>query len=343
MKKLNIVTALTLLLLLLMACNKNKEPTVKTCVFVYSSWSSCSMNLQKRTYTSSPSGCSGTPPGDSIQRPCVIPCVFVYSSWSACSNNLQSRGYNSSPSGCTSTPPADSIQRSCTPCVYVYSSWSSCLNNFQTRTYSSSPSGCTSTPPADSIKRVCPTEFIIGSQIWKTTNLDVANYRNGDPIPQVQDATAWSNLSTGAWCYYLNQTAIGTTYGKLYNWFAVNDPRGLAPYGYHIPTDEEWTTLTDYYLGGSFGAGGMMKETGTSHWNYPNSSATNSSGFTGLPGGYRGAAGDFNDLRAYGYWWSSSAPNVSDAWCRYLNYNNDNVIRSNRYKENGYSVRCLKN
>jgi uncharacterized protein (TIGR02145 family) len=103
-------------------------------------------------------------------------------------------------------------------------------------------------------------EIKIGTQTWTTKNLEVETYRNGEVIPQVQDANAWANLKTGAWCYYENNTANGTTYGKLYNWYAVNDPRGLAPQGYHIPSDAEWTILTDY-LGGESVAGKKMKST----------------------------------------------------------------------------------
>ena len=104
----------------------------------------------------------------------------------------------------------------------------------------------------------------IGNQVWTSKNLDVSTYRNGDAIPQVQDANAWENLTTGAWCYYDNDASNGTKYGKLYNWYAVNDPRGLAPKGYHIPTDAEWTQLSDY-LGGESKAGTKMKT--TSGWN----------------------------------------------------------------------------
>ena len=121
-------------------------------------------------------------------------------------------------------------------CTFVYSAWTPCSNNIQTRAYTSSPSGCTGTPPADSLQRSCVMGKI-GNQIWALINLDVATYRNGDAIPQVQDGYAWSNLTSGAWCYYENTTTYGSTYGKLYNWYAVNDARGLAPNGYHIPTD----------------------------------------------------------------------------------------------------------
>ena len=114
----------------------------------------------------------------------------------------------------------------------------------------------------------------IGSQVWTTNNLDVKIYRNGDAIPQVTTSTAWAALTTGAWCWYNNDSATNAaTYGKLYNWYAVNDSRGLAPSGYHIPTDVEWTKLTDY-LGGLSVAGGKIRT--TSGWTAPNTGATNS-------------------------------------------------------------------
>ena len=300
MKKLNIITALTVVIILLMACNKNKDKKIDTrCTFNYSGWYLCSNNVQTRTYTSYPSGCTGTPPLDSIQRSCFPPCFFVYSSWSLCSNNVQ------------------------------------------TRTYTSYPSGCLGTPPADSLQRACIMLITIGGQTWAPKNLDVVTYRNGDPIPEVQAASTWSNLTTGAWCYYENNTANGTTYGKLYNWYAVNDPRGLAPNGYHIPTDAEWTTLTSY-LGGTVTAGGKMKEAGTSHWLSPNTNATNSSGFTGLPGGCRGTTGGFGDIGASGYWWSSSVYNTSLAWYRNLYYYDGYVYSYSFYRQIGFSVRCLR-
>ena len=136
----------------------------------------------------------------------------------------------------------------------------------------------------------------IGTQVWTSKNLDVATYRNGDVIPQVQDENAWANLTTGAWCYYNNDASNGTKYGKLYNWYAVNDPRGLAPKGYHIPTDEEWTKLSDY-LGGESEAGTKMKS--TSGW-YNNGNGTNSSGFSGLPGGSRHDNGSLFSIDYFG-------------------------------------------
>ncbi len=178
----------------------------------------------------------------------------------------------------------------------------------------------------------------IGKQVWTTKNLNVSTYRNGDEIPQVQDEKAWGDLTTGAWCYYNNDASNGTKYGKLYNWFAVNDPRGLAPKGYHIPTDLEWTELTDY-LGGKSEAGTKMKS--TSGW-YNNGNGTNSSGFSGLPGGYRNYNGPFYYIDYVSYWWSSTEYNTNNAWNRYLNYSNGNVYRYTSYKRNGFSVRCLR-
>jgi len=222
-------------------------------------------------------------------------------------------------------------------CTFVYSDWTECSNSIQTRTYTSSPSGCTGTPPADSLQRSCVMGKI-GNQIWTTKNLDVATYRNGDAIPQVQDAAAWKILTTGAWCYFANNTANGTTYGKLYNWYAVNDPRGLAPAGYHIPTDAEWTTLTNY-LGGETIAGAKMKsKTGWEN----DGNGTNSSGFAGLPGGYRSFLDFFYLIGAYGYWWSSSERATDGAWSRYLYCYDGNVIRGYNVKQGGFSVRCVR-
>ncbi len=176
----------------------------------------------------------------------------------------------------------------------------------------------------------------IGTQVWTAKNLDVTKYRNGDAIPQVQDKNAWAKLKTGAWCYYENKTANGTTYGKLYNWYAVKDPRGLAPKGYHIPTDAEWTILSEN-LGDQ--AGTKMKS--TAGWDN-NGNGNNTSGFAGLPGGCRYYYGSFSDVGADGYWWSSSEDVTIYAWYRPL-YNNDgNVNRSVSIKQAGFSVRCLR-
>ena len=179
-------------------------------------------------------------------------------------------------------------------------------------------------------------------QSWMTRNLDVDKYRNGDPIPNVTDPAAWAALTTGAYCYYNNDSATyAATYGKLYNFYAVNDPRGLAPEGWHIPTDFEWTTLENC-LGGAAVAGGAMKEIGTTHWVTPNTGATNISGFTGLPGGFRNLQGAFFNVGLNGYWRSSTESSTTTAWYRWLFNNAGNIDRVSTSKKNGFSVRCLR-
>ena len=185
-------------------------------------------------------------------------------------------------------------------------------------------------------------EIKIGKQIWCVKNLDVANFRNGDSIPEAKTDKDWvkaGKKKQPAWCYYDNDSKNGKKYGKLYNWYAVNDPRGLAPKGYHIPSDEEWTILTDY-LGGELKAGKKMKS--SFGWD-ENGNGTNSSGFAGLPGGYRFNVGTFNDIGCYGYWWSSTEDDTNYAWYRLLNYDNGNVFRDLLYNKGvGFSVRCLR-
>jgi uncharacterized protein (TIGR02145 family) len=181
----------------------------------------------------------------------------------------------------------------------------------------------------------------IGTQKWMNKNLDVAFYRNGDPIPQVTDPTAWAALTTGAWCYYNNDSTQGNKYGKLYNWYAVDDPRGLAPQGWHIPSDAEWTIL-ETTLGGSTVAGGKMKEAGTLNWTIPNTGGNNNSGFAGLPGGTRNGGGTFNSVGGNGYWWSATESATSTAWYRTLSYFNGTIHRNYANKRYGFSVRCLR-
>jgi len=191
---------------------------------------------------------------------------------------------------------------------------------------STSTSSSTTTTTTVACPNCTPQDVTIGSQIWTGCNLDVATYRNGDTIPQVTDPVAWAALTTGAWCYYNNDSANGVIYGKLYNWYAVNDPRGLAPTGYHIPSDAEWTTLTDY-LGGLTIAGGKMKQVGLCNWETPNTDAIDSSGFTGLPGGFCSVNGSFSLIGRNSYWWSSSETNTVDAWYRTLYYNHGFAVR----------------
>lgn len=181
----------------------------------------------------------------------------------------------------------------------------------------------------------------IGTQVWMAENLKVTHYRNGDAIPNVTDNGTWSGLTTGAYCAYNNDENNVATYGRLYNWYAVADSRNIAPAGWHVPTDEEWQTLVDY-LGGSSVAGGKLKETGTAHWNSPNEGATNESGFTALPGGYRYDSGLFVNMGDYAYFWSSTEYSSYFAWYRYLSFSHSQVGRTNLIKRLGFSVRCVR-
>jgi uncharacterized protein (TIGR02145 family) len=182
------------------------------------------------------------------------------------------------------------------------------------------------------------TTVTIGTQTWMVENLKTTKYRNGDPIPNITDNNQWSNLSSGAYCDNDNGSS---PYGKLYNWFAVKDSRNIAPTGWHVPSDAEWTILTSY-LGGEEVAGGKLKEAGTTHWLSPNTGATNESGFTGLPGGFRNTSGDFDYFGHGGFWWSSSEYSTTSAWDRDLNSNEAYVYRDDGSKEYGFSVRCLR-
>ena len=180
----------------------------------------------------------------------------------------------------------------------------------------------------------------IGEQWWMAENLKVTHYRNGDAIPNVTNDTTWSDLTTSAYCNYNNNSSNATTYGRFYNWYAVNDSRNIAPTGWHVPSDAEWQTLVDY-LGGD--AGGKMKETGTTHWNSPNTGATNESGFTALPGGCRRySSGSFSSMRSTASFWSSTEYYTYGACVRTLSCSYSYVARYCYYERNGYSVRCVR-
>ena len=185
----------------------------------------------------------------------------------------------------------------------------------------------------------------IGTQQWMAENLKVTKYNDGTAIPNITDNTQWSQLSTGAWSYYNNDVANNTKYGKLYNWYAVskttNGNKNVCPTGWHVPTDAEWTVLTDN-LGGESVAGGKMKEVGTTSWNSPNTDATNTSLFSALPGGYRYGVGSYDGIGSGGSWWSSTEVNTGIAWDRDLVYNGGGAVRGFYSKRFGFSVRCLK-
>ena len=182
----------------------------------------------------------------------------------------------------------------------------------------------------------------IGGTEWAVENLGISNYHNGDLIPQVQDAAEWANLHTGAWCYYENNHENGSIYGKLYNWFAVNDSRGLAPEGWRIPYSSEWEELITF-LGGEDGSGGEMKETGTVHWLDPNVGATNKSCFSARPGGFRRyTKGTFGDICRFGGWWSGTDLDETTAYFCYMQYDAATARCHYRDMRSGLSVRCIK-
>ena len=186
------------------------------------------------------------------------------------------------------------------------------------------------------------TIILNNGQEWMAENLRTTTYANGDPIPNVTDNTAWTQLTAGAWAHYENNSSYDSPYGKLYNWYSVADPRNVCPAGWHVPTDAEWTVLTDY-LGGEGEAGGKMKSTGTQYWESPNTGATNESGFSGLPGGYRtNANGTFHLLGNDGSWWSASESGAENAWSRYLVNTNAGVTRFNSSKRGGFCLRCVR-
>ena len=184
--------------------------------------------------------------------------------------------------------------------------------------------------------------IVIGTQEWMAENLKTAHYRNGNVIPVVTDSSAWSQLSLGATCWYKNDSAsYDCPYGRFYNWYCVADTRGLCPAGWHVPTDEEWT-LTEDFLGGSSVAAKPLKST-SELWQFSNAAGNNLSGFSGLPGNYRGYQGGFNPANGeFGIWWNASETNLELARSRYLYWFRSNTEQSSDDKHHGFSVRCLK-
>jgi uncharacterized protein (TIGR02145 family) len=188
----------------------------------------------------------------------------------------------------------------------------------------------------------------IGNQVWMKENLKTTKYNDGKAIPLVKDDMVWKELTTPAFCWNNNdETANKNKYGALYNWYTVNTNK-LCPRGWHVPTNAEWTILTTY-LGGESVAGGKLKETGTTHWESPNTGATNEKGFTALPGGSRNYAGAFNYtgsnvifFRSNGCWWSSTGLSDFNAYYRRLYNSLSEVYSSLSVKQFGYSIRCMK-
>jgi uncharacterized protein (TIGR02145 family) len=181
----------------------------------------------------------------------------------------------------------------------------------------------------------------VGTQTWMAENLKTTRYNDGSSIPLVKDETKWAGISTPAYCWYKNdEDAFKPVYGALYNWYSISTGK-LCPVGWHVPGDEEWNVLT-IYLGGEDIAGGKLKETGSTYWVEPNTGATNESGFTAYPGGFRYIDGKFFDFGFSCYWWSSTEYSESRSWFRFIYYNDAIAHRFNNNKKNGFSVRCIK-
>ena len=193
----------------------------------------------------------------------------------------------------------------------------------------------------------------IGDQWWMAENLKAIHYRNGDEIHYEMDDTLWMSVESGAYCNFDHDENLAGTYGRLYNWYAVNDSRGLAPAGWHVPSDEEWKKLEiclgmtreEADLNARRGAniGAKLKEAGVAHWNSPNV-ATNESGFCALPAGDRYSGhGKFVQLGNYTLYWTSSEADYQTAWYRLLQNIDSRIRRAATYRNNGFSVRCVKN
>ena len=183
----------------------------------------------------------------------------------------------------------------------------------------------------------------IGTQKWLVENLRVTHYRDGTPITMLADATLWGNTSSGVFAWYNNDISNKLVYGALYNWYAVNDVHGLAPVGWHVASDMEWSVLINN-LGGDATAGGPLKETGVNHWSSPNTGATNTSGFTALPGGYRYNGAD-NNIGLGADFWTSTDGGGDYAWSRYIEYSSATVYHGLNNTpvdmHGGKAVRCI--
>ncbi|MFM1875108.1 MAG: hypothetical protein RL266_845 [Bacteroidota bacterium] len=202
--------------------------------------------------------------------------------------------------------------------------------------------GCGSTTIVTDIDGNAYSVVTIGSQCWLGENLKVTRFRDGSVIPVVTDANDWKNIMTPATTAYNNDNANDATYGKLYNWYAIADPRGICPEGFHVPHDNEWSVLTNYLDPEDDFAGGRMKEVGTDHWLTPNEGANNSSGFTGLPGGMRFSEGQFEHLGLRGLFWSSREDGDFEGYFLTLTYDTPVAHRTVIYKQSGFSCRCVK-
>ena len=185
-------------------------------------------------------------------------------------------------------------------------------------------------------------DCLVGGLRWSTSNLNADSFRNGDKIKIVENAEEWEELGRKqepACCWYRNDILFGATYGRLYNWFAISDARGLAPVGWRIPTLADWEKMI-VELGGYPLAGRRMKS--KSGWNMMGN-GNNQSGFSAMPGGGRGVFGSFLDLGDYGNWWAANEASPSDACFVYLTFIDSSImIRKDGFKSSGFSVRCVQ-
>ena len=216
------------------------------------------------------------------------------------------------------------------------------------------------TPSAGTVKDADGNKYNtvkIGNQVWMVENLKTTKYNDGTPIPNVTDNSEWANLTTGAYCNYDNLESNAATYGRLYNWYAVNTGK-LAPKGWHVPTDDDWTILENYLIANGYNYDGTLDEDkiakslcAKTNWELSDEAGTpgaapennNSTGFTALPGGYRyGYTGAFDHIGEYGLWWSSTEGNETNAYSRHLGYDYEDLYRNGYGKDYGFSVRLVR-
>jgi uncharacterized protein (TIGR02145 family) len=194
---------------------------------------------------------------------------------------------------------------------------------------------------------------LIGGRRWMAENLRSGHFANGDPIPYQPGATQWSQLSEAGWSNYDLDASYDEVYGKLYNWYAVNDARNVCPSGWHVPTDGDWMALEEMLglseveleasgaRGVGVNAGGHLKAVAL--WDAPNTGATDSTGFTAYPGGIRSMYGGYTNVGTRGHWWTATPFDTVYSWCRELSTSSRGIYRVRTNRLVGASVRCVKN